>query len=157
MEYARWGRANRRWRRRRRRSAAFPAFSAVRFSFDISPAWPFVEWPRRERGGNKYKSDLTFRLYHCQPLERDAAERRDKKEKGGNPRSSLFSFLSLFFSNFPSFFFAFAVPSTFLAFLLTFPAERLALNWGRGWRLSRKRFHGKDFSGGPAGPNALFN
>jgi len=61
------GPANRRWRRRRWRPAAFPHFPAVRFSFDILPAWPFVEWPRRERGGNKYKSDLTFRLYRCQP------------------------------------------------------------------------------------------
>lgn len=77
----------------------FPAFSAVRFNFDILLAWPFVEWPRRERGGNKYKSDLTFRLYRCHPLERNVAEHRDKKEKRGYPAGLFFSpllFLSLF-------------------------------------------------------------
>lgn len=139
MEYARWSRAN---RRRRRRPVAFPAFSAVRFSFDISPAWPFVEWPRRERGGNKYKSDLAFRLYHCQPLGRNVLERRDKKEKRGYSAGPFFPLFALFlspsfsliFSNFLSLFFL-----RFLAFLLSF-SEQLTFNWGKRMTIEPRTF-----------------
>lgn len=72
------------WRHKQpgnRHGGRFPAFSAVRFSFDISSAWPFVEWLRWERGGNKYKSDFAFRLYRCHPFGQNVAERRDKKRK----------------------------------------------------------------------------
>lgn len=89
------------WRHKQpgnRHGGRFPAFSAVRFRFDISSAWPFVEWPRWERGGNKYKSDFAFRLYrYCHPFGQNVAERRDKKEKRGNLTGPPF-FLSFFAS-----------------------------------------------------------
>lgn len=118
-----------------RHGGRFPAFSTVRFSFDISSAWPFVEWPRWERGRNKYKSDFAFRLYRCHPFGQNVAERRDKKRKTRESDWTPF-FLSLLS----------------LVFFFWQRFWNGSLNWERGWRSNRgHRFRGKDFSEGFCG------
>lgn len=91
---------------RRRRSPHFPR--GEDFTFDILRARLFVEWPRRERGGDKYKSDLAFRLCAARfTLSGETRRnRRDKKKKKGK-RRNLFSLpfcrlaRPLFLSSFP--------------------------------------------------------